>query len=118
VKQGTTICVHFVHTDQRCSDCAFMNGDAVMDVPASELSRLKEELESAKGKLDEYQLQSVKVIASYQVHKARVQKLVEALRKIDDPMKYHHLEEDAYTRAGCFQFVAHEALKEWESGEK
>lgn len=35
----------------------------------------------------------------------------EALQKIDDPAKYRHLEPDDYTRAGCFQFVAHEALK-------
>jgi hypothetical protein len=34
-----------------------------------------------------------------------------ALRKIDEPLKYHHWEEDPYTRAGCFQFIAHEALK-------
>lgn len=34
-----------------------------------------------------------------------------ALLKIYDPMKYHHWEEDPYTRAGCFQFVAQEALK-------
>jgi hypothetical protein len=39
------------------------------------------------------------------------EKLREALRKIDEPHKYHHWEEDAYTRAGCFQFVAHEARK-------
>lgn len=39
------------------------------------------------------------------------EKLRAALRKIDEPMKYHHWETDPYTRAGCFQFVAHEALK-------
>lgn len=35
-----------------------------------------------------------------------------ALQKIAEPMKYHHWEEDAYTRAACFQFVADEALNE------
>lgn len=39
-------------------------------------------------------------------------KLREALQKIAEPMKYHHWEEDAYTRAACFQFVADEALKQ------
>lgn len=43
--------------------------------------------------------------------KAREARLESALQKIDEPMKYHHWEEDPYTRAGCFQFVAHEALK-------
>lgn len=38
-------------------------------------------------------------------------KMREALQKIDDPMKYHHWEEDPYTRAACFQFIASEALK-------
>lgn len=38
----------------------------------------------------------------------------EALLKIYEPMKYHHWEEDPYTRAGCFQFVAQEVLKEVE----
>jgi hypothetical protein len=42
-------------------------------------------------------------------------KAVVALKKIDEPMKYHHWEDDAYTRAGCFQFVAHSALAELES---
>lgn len=36
---------------------------------------------------------------------------IEALRKIDDPKKYHHVEPDSYTQAACFQFVAQEALK-------
>jgi len=40
-----------------------------------------------------------------------------ALLKIDEPLKYHHWEEDPYTRAGCFQFVAHEALKEGDKNE-
>ena len=43
--------------------------------------------------------------------KARSAQLEAALQKIDEPKKYHHVETDAYTRAGCFQFVAHEALK-------
>lgn len=47
-------------------------------------------------------------LAQSKAHEAR---LVDALQKIDEPMKYHHWEEDPYTRAGCFQFVAHEALK-------
>lgn len=34
---------------------------------------------------------------------------LQALRKIDDPKKYHHLEPDSYTQAACFQFVAYEA---------
>lgn len=33
------------------------------------------------------------------------------LNKIYEPMKYHHWEEEPYTRAGCFQFVAQEGLK-------
>lgn len=36
---------------------------------------------------------------------------VDALLKIYDPIKYHHLETDPNTQAGCFQFVAQEALK-------
>lgn len=41
----------------------------------------------------------------------RYDQLREALQKIAEPMKYHHWEEDPYTRAACFQFVADEALK-------
>lgn len=37
-------------------------------------------------------------------------KLREALEKIAEPEKHHHWEKDAYTRAGCFQHVAQEAL--------
>lgn len=39
------------------------------------------------------------------------QMLKEALLKIYEPMKYHHREEDPYTRAACFQYVAQQALK-------
>jgi hypothetical protein len=39
----------------------------------------------------------------------------DALKKVDDPIKYHHWEQDDYTRAGCFQFVAHEALAKIEA---
>ncbi len=41
----------------------------------------------------------------------RIEKLRDALNKIDEPFKYHHWEEDSYTRAACFQFVACEALR-------
>lgn len=41
--------------------------------------------------------------------KSDLEVAIKALRKIDEPMKYHHWEEEPYTRAGCFQFVAHEA---------
>ncbi len=34
-----------------------------------------------------------------------------ALRKIEDPQTYHHWHEEPYTRAGCFQSIAHEARK-------
>lgn len=37
--------------------------------------------------------------------------LTNALLKIYEPMTYHHWEEDPYTRAACFQFVAQQALK-------
>lgn len=43
---------------------------------------------------------------------AEMDTLVMALQKIYDPRTYHHLEPDSYTQAGCFQFVAQEALKE------
>ena len=36
---------------------------------------------------------------------------VEALRKISNPKKYHHLEPNDYTQVACFMFVANEALK-------
>ncbi len=36
--------------------------------------------------------------------------LINALLKIYEPMTYHHWEDDPYTRAGCFQFVAQKAL--------
>lgn len=42
--------------------------------------------------------------------KEEVRRYRDALLKIYDPKKYHHWEEDTYTRAGCFQFVAQQAL--------
>lgn len=40
--------------------------------------------------------------------------LYSSMLKIYEPTKHHHWEEDAYTRAGCFQFVAQESLKDCE----
>lgn len=39
----------------------------------------------------------------------------EGLQKIADPHKYHHWENEPYTRAGCFQYVASGTLETLEA---